>query len=229
LKDKSKKRPHKDSIKSVQKVVSKVPYSFSYSANNKTSYKSISERTKKNIKSILRTGHKVNKSYGNEKKNTKNSRIFRKNHTNYSVYLSKNTENSSEKSKAALDRLNSDHHHYSKNKKFSLNLAVGEIPKIVERSPKTVNTDDGFNYRCGPKNATEKKSDRLLNLTSPSSINTNKTIDPEYIRRCPRIFSYNLNSIKSEFEKVHHSHRKEQKKLGNKLKKLKKKTKSIVK
>lgn len=73
----------------------------------------------------------------------------------------------------------------------------------------------------------ERGISNIISLNSPSSENTAKTMDAHLLRNKPEIVSYSLNSLKSEFQKVHNRNKEKRKNLESKLKALEMKTNII--
>lgn len=209
----------------VVKILRKNSYKYKTWTNRKINNRLISNKNNTKLKSILRKGHKYNKSYRwNPKRWRQRPRNQMKNSVDYSVYLSKNTENGSEERDWITPNLYSDQK-YSKTKKLSLNYASSNS-KYSENSSGIIFSDEGSHSKGITQS--NKINKRMIYLNSTSYLSAQKTDIVKNIRKCPKIFSYNLNSWKSEFAKVNIGKRKEQRHLEDKLKKLKKKTENMT-
>lgn len=206
-----------DSIKPTQ-LFSKTPFMMKYSTQKK-SYKAI--HSKKSLAKDFK--HQYNKSQGVTSKMTK---TFKRAKGDYSVYLSSN-QSVSATEKLALNRLQSEQTYSKYQKMHSCYVSVGETPKYSQTSSELGVSDDPRVLRIRHASDVDKFSPNLISMISPTSEHTAKTTDYKYFKAQPEVANYSINSMKTDFSRIHSYNVSIQKKLDNKLKKLEKKTSSI--
>jgi len=203
----------------------KTPNNYKRLSGQRTDYKTLANKKKMNKGGY----HKYNRSYASGYKNTHNlTRFAQKSRVNYSVYLSQN-QTIGEPEFNILDRLNTNNDYISK-KNWNLKFDSSQS------SPKMSNSSSIIIANTEPQTAPlwlgyerDGKKKKLANMTSPSSIDSPKTVELKPAANETETITYNLDHFKNEFEKVHSKNINKQKSLKSKLQKLKKKTNNIKK